>query len=126
MACSSGSRSRRLYRVRVNRPLTISWPSISPDALEGALALVVRDQLDPQLELPARLDEAAVLDRLGLLEDDHAVGEVLHVADQPGTGLRQRLEHQDAGHHREAGEMVRQILLGQRQVLDRDQGLTRL
>ena len=48
------------------------------------------------------------------------------VPDEPGPRLRQRLEHQDAGHHREAGEMVRQIFLSQGQVLDRDQGLTRL
>ena len=40
--------------------------------------------------------------------------EVLHVSDQPGAGLRQRLEHQDARHDREAREVVGKILFGQR------------
>jgi hypothetical protein len=34
VACRSGLRSRKLYRVKVKRPLTISWPSIAPTPLK--------------------------------------------------------------------------------------------
>ena len=94
--------------------------------LEAGLAVVVRHQRHLELELPARLDEAPVLDHLGFLQDDHAVGEILHVTDQPGPGLGQSLEHEHARHDRETRKMVRQILLGQREILGGDEGLAGL
>ena len=57
-----------------------------------------------QLELAPGFDEAAVLDRLGLLQDDDAVRKIFHLANQPGTRLRQRFQHQDSRHHGKPGK----------------------
>ncbi len=52
------------------------------------------------------------------------MGEVFHIANEPGGGLREGFEHQHTGHHREAGEMIRQVLLRERKVLDGGQRMT--
>src|SRR5262249_25658414 len=57
---------------------------------------------------------------------DYAVGEVLHVADQPGAGLGERLEHEHARHDRKSWKVVAQVLLSQRKILDGNQGLAPL
>lgn len=43
---------------------------------------------------------------------------VVAQAEQPGSGLNERLEHEDTGHDRERRKVVRQILLAQGQRLD--------
>ena len=55
-------------------------------------------------------------------EQDHAVGEVLGLADEPARRFHQPLQQQHTRQDRERGEMVAQVLLGQRYALDRREG----
>ena len=112
-----GLRSRKLYRVKVKRPLTISWPSITPTPLKTQSLGVVARQLDPQLELTAGLDEAAVLDRPGLLQHDDAVAKSSSSRTSQAPACVRASSIKTPGITGNPGKVVAQILLRQRQVL---------
>ena len=84
---------------------------------------VLGEDLGGDREYLARLDEIAVLDVLGRAEDDDRVGEVLSEPDRPRRGLGHRLEHQHPRHDGKAREMIREILLRERQRFDRRDAL---
>ena len=60
----------------------------------------------------------AVEHGLGHLGQHHLLGELVVLADQQPARLRHALDHQRVGDHRVAGEVVVQVVLGQRDVLD--------
>ena len=98
----------------------------SPDSAGGLhlrRRLVLGEDLGGDREHLARLDEIAVLDVLGRAEDDDRVGEVLAEPDRPRRGLGHRLEHQHPRHDGKAREMIREILLRERQRFDRRDAL---
>ena len=55
---------------------------------------------------------------LGQLGQDHALFEAAVLAHQQAAGLGDALDDQRIGHHRRAGKVVVQVLLGQRDILD--------
>ena len=54
------------------------------------------------------------------------MGKIFHVAEQPGTSLRQRLEHQYSRHDRKPWKMIAQVFLGQGEIFHGCQGIARL
>ncbi len=88
--------------------------------------LVLREHLGGDGQRPARLHEVAVLHVPGRPQHDDGVGEVFPEADRPGRSLGHRLEHEHSRQDGEPGEMVGQILFGQRHRLDRRDALARL
>ncbi len=56
----------------------------------------------------------------GHLGQHDALAELIDLADQQAAGLRNSFDDERVGHHRSAGKMVVQVLLGQRHVLDGD------
>ena len=123
VACSDGFLSRRLYRVSVNRPArAISCPSMIPAPLK-VVSESPCDTRSTRLELPSGLDEAAVLDRLGLLEHDHygRKSSMSRIGQAPAW-VRARASARPASR----GEVISEVFLGEREVLHRDEGLAAL
>ena len=91
-SCSSASLSRKLYLLSVNRPFTISWPSMTPAPL-NMQSWASNDVISTRSSsFPARfLRSFLYLIVLACFKMDDAVRKVFHLADQPRTGLREPL-----------------------------------
>jgi hypothetical protein len=71
-------------------------------------------------------DKVTIFDVPGRAEHHDRVGKVLAQPDRPGGGLSHGLEHQHPRQHRETGEVVGKVFLGERDGLDRRNPPTRL
>ena len=85
---------------------------------------VALEQVDRHFQPMARRDECPVLDVSRLPEHPHTLSVTVGQPHQPGCRFDQRLQLQHAGHDRERRKVIRQILLGQSQMLDRSDGLS--
>ncbi len=92
-------------------------PVDPPEGLQVGRLLVLSKDLGRDAQQVARLDEPAIAHVSDPIEHDHTMGKILAEPNQPSGGLGHRLERQDAGHHRETGKVLGQILLGIGQTL---------
>ena len=122
--CRGGDHDRSTANVSV--PRAASSPPTRASARPLPIGPRTRSSIARQLQLVAGLDDPLEADAVDAREQREPTAVLLLGEHGDGAGLRHRLDDQDPGHDRPAGEVPREVPLVRLNALARDRTRSRL